>query len=223
MSIPFACLRTDMHNTTSAAYLTEPRPIPLSVSRVATAELPTAFGTFDILGYRSRTSDEEFVALVKGDVTAGTVLVRIHSQCVTGEVFQSDRCDCGPQMRKALSMITEEGRGALVYQLQDGRGIGTVNKIRTYALQDNGVDTVEANVRLGFAPDLRDYRQCAEIFLDLGISRVRVMTNNPLKLAALEELGFEVVSRVPLEIEPSRLSIKYLRTKVRKMGHLLDL
>jgi 3,4-dihydroxy 2-butanone 4-phosphate synthase/GTP cyclohydrolase II len=212
-----------MLNTSVATSRAKPNSPQLSVLQVASAELPTAFGMFQILGYRSQTSREEFVALVKGDLNREAVLVRIHSQCVTGEVFQSGRCDCGPQMRKALAMITEEGGGVLVYQLQDGRGIGTINKIRTYALQDQGADTVEANVRLGFAPDLREYRQCAEIFLDLGLSRVRVMTNNPRKLAAVEEVGLEVVSRIPLQIAPSRLSIKYLRTKVRKMGHLLDL
>jgi len=196
---------------------------PLSVTRVATAELPTRFGNFHLIGYRSLSGSEEFVALTMGQLRRHAVLVRIHSQCLTGEVFGSRRCDCGVQLQRALEMISAAGRGALVYQLQEGRGIGLLNKVRAYALQDEGADTVEANERLGFPPDMRDYRQCAEIFVDLGISRANIMTNNPCKLSAIKDAGLEIVSRVPLQVEPSQSSIGYLRTKMQKLGHLLQL
>lgn len=194
----------------------------LSVERVADARLPTEVGDFRIAGYRSRNNDEEFVVLYKGELHPEIpTLVRIHSQCLTGDVFGSTKCDCGLQLRRAMEMIEQEGRGAIVYQQQEGRGIGIINKIRAYALQDEGADTVEANERLGFAVDLREYRQCAEILFDMGLCQVRVLSNNPLKIRALEEAGLKVVERVSLEVETPESAAHYLRTKREKMGHLL--
>ncbi len=149
-------------------------------------------------------------------------LVRIHSQCLTGDVFGSVKCDCGPQLEQAMRMIEAEGRGAIVYQQQEGRGIGIINKIRAYALQDEGADTVEANEALGFAIDARTYRQCAEILFDLGLCKVRVISNNPDKLKALEEAGLNVVERIPIEIDTQEPAAHYLRTKKEKLGHLLS-
>jgi 3,4-dihydroxy 2-butanone 4-phosphate synthase/GTP cyclohydrolase II len=195
----------------------------LSVERVAHATLPTEWGDFEIAGYRSLTSDEEFVALYKGELRRDIpTLVRIHSQCLTGDVFGSTKCDCGPQLHQTMQMIEREGRGAVVYQLQEGRGIGILNKIRAYALQDKGADTVEANERLGLAVDLRDYRQCAEVLFDLGLCQVRVISNNPLKLRALEEAGLRIVERVSIQVEQPEQAGAYLRTKKEKLGHLLD-
>jgi 3,4-dihydroxy 2-butanone 4-phosphate synthase/GTP cyclohydrolase II len=196
----------------------------LTVERVSSARLPTEAGDFLIAGYRSTTeSKEEFVALYKGEIDPEVpTLVRIHSQCLTGDVFGSTKCDCGRQLHRAMELIEREGRGAIVYQLQEGRGIGILNKIRAYALQDEGADTVEANERLGLAVDLREYRQCAEILFDLGLCKVRVMSNNPLKLRAMEEAGLRVVDRVPLEVEPGEAAVHYLRTKKEKLGHLLE-
>ena len=195
----------------------------LSVERVAVATLPTEWGEFEIAGYRSRTSDEEFVALYKGELRRDIpTLVRIHSQCLTGDVFGSTKCDCGPQLHQTMQMIEREGRGAVVYQLQEGRGIGILNKIRAYALQDKGADTVEANERLGLAVDLRDYKQCAEILFDLGLCQVRVISNNPLKLRALEESGLRIVERVSIQVEEPEKAGHYLRTKKEKLGHLIE-
>lgn len=195
----------------------------LSVERVATARLPTEVGDFKIAGYRSRTSDEEYVVLYKGELSPEIpTLVRIHSQCLTGDVFGSIKCDCGRQLHRAMELIEKEGRGAIVYQQQEGRGIGILNKIRAYALQDEGADTVEANEQLGLAVDLREYRQCAEVLFDLGICHVRVMSNNPLKIRAMEEAGLVVVDRVPIEIDSPQSAQNYLRTKKEKMGHLLE-
>lgn len=197
---------------------------PRTVERVADARLPTEFGEFRIIGYRSRSSNEEFVVLTRGELRgAGPTLVRIHSQCLTGDVFGSVKCDCGQQLRTALKAIEGEGRGAIVYQQQEGRGIGIINKIRAYALQDEGADTIEANERLGLAVDLRCYEQCAEILRDLGLNRVRLMSNNPEKMRALEEMGLKVVERVSLVIPPTDAAKGYLRTKKEKMGHLLEL
>ena len=194
-----------------------------TVEQVATAKLPTMFGEFRIAGYRSLVSDEEFVAIFKGELDGETpTLVRIHSQCLTGDVFGSIKCDCGPQLHKALEMIESEGRGAIVYQQQEGRGIGIINKIRAYALQDEGSDTVEANEKLGFEVDARDYQQCAEILFDLGLCKVRVISNNPDKLAALEHAGLRIVERIPIEIDAEQPAAHYLRTKKEKMGHLID-
>jgi 3,4-dihydroxy 2-butanone 4-phosphate synthase/GTP cyclohydrolase II len=196
----------------------------ISVERVAVATLPTEFGDFNIAGYRSLISDEEFVVLYKGELSRDIpTLVRIHSQCLTGDVFASTKCDCGKQLHTTLQMIQEEGRGAIVYQQQEGRGIGILNKIRAYALQDKGADTVEANEKLGLAVDLRDYRQCAEILFDLGLCKVRVVSNNPLKLQALEAAGLKIVERVSIEVDSDENAAAYLRTKKEKLGHLLDL
>ena len=195
----------------------------LSVESVAVATLPTEFGEFKIAGYRSLISDEEYVVLFKGEMRRETpTLVRIHSQCLTGDVFGSTKCDCGPQLHRTMEMIQAEGRGALVYQQQEGRGIGILNKIRAYALQDCGADTVEANEQLGLAVDLREYRQCAEILFDLGLCHVRVISNNPLKLRALEEAGLQIVERVSIQVAPTEKAEGYLRTKKEKLGHLLD-
>jgi len=197
-------------------------PRELSVERVAVANLPTEAGEFKIAGYRSRTSVEEFVVLYKGELRPEIpTLVRIHSQCLTGDVFCSTKCDCGRQLRRAMQMIETEGRGAIVYQQQEGRGIGILNKIRAYALQDEGADTVEANEQLGLAVDLREYEQCAEILFDLGLCQVRVLSNNPLKLRALEEAGLHIAERVSIEVESQEAARRYLNTKKEKMGHLL--
>jgi GTP cyclohydrolase II len=195
-----------------------------TVERVAVASLPTEWGDFQIAGYRSLTSDEEFVVLFKGELSRDVpTLVRIHSQCLTGDVFGSTKCDCGRQLHKTMEIIQREGLGAIVYQQQEGRGIGILNKIRAYALQDEGADTVEANEKLGLAVDLRDYRQCAEILFDLGLCKVRVISNNPLKLRALEEAGLKIVERVSIEVDSTEDAASYLRTKKEKLGHLLDL
>lgn len=194
----------------------------ISVEKVASAKLPTEFGEFRIAGYRSLTSDEEFVVLYKGEMDGDTpTLVRIHSQCLTGDVFASIKCDCGPQLHAAMRMVEAEGRGAIVYQQQEGRGIGILNKIRAYALQDEGADTVEANEELGFAIDARDYQQCAEILFDLGLCKVKVISNNPDKLAALERAGLRIVERIPIEIDAEEPAAHYLKTKREKLGHLL--
>jgi 3,4-dihydroxy 2-butanone 4-phosphate synthase/GTP cyclohydrolase II len=196
----------------------------LTVERVAVASLPTEWGDFQIAGYRSLTSNEEFVALYKGEMRRDVpTLVRIHSQCLTGDVFGSTKCDCGPQLHQTMKMIEREGRGAIVYQQQEGRGIGIINKIRAYALQDKGADTVEANEQLGLAVDSREYRQCAEVLYDLGLCHVRVISNNPLKIRALEEAGLKIVERVSIEVDSQESAAKYLRTKKEKMGHLLEL
>lgn len=193
-----------------------------TVLRAATAKLPTEFGDFQIIGYRSLTSREEFVALVKGVPRPDHAsLVRIHSQCMTGDVFGSTRCDCGEQLHEAMRLIAAEGHGAIIYQQQEGRGIGILNKIRAYALQDEGADTVEANEMLGLDVDSRCYEQCAEIFHDLDLWRVRLLSNNPAKLRALEQCGIEIAERVPLEVKPAEAAMRYLRAKKEKMGHLI--
>jgi len=205
-------------------YVCPNSPGTLSVERVADAKLPTEWGDFTIAGYRSLTSTEEFVVLYKGELRPDVpALVRIHSQCLTGDAFGSMKCDCGTQLHRTLEMIEEEGRGAVVYQQQEGRGIGILNKIRAYALQDQGADTVEANERLDLPIDSRDYRQCAEVLFDLGLCKVKVISNNPGKLKALEEAGLEIVERVSIEVESSEPAARYLRTKKEKMGHLLEL
>ena len=197
-------------------------PAHLTIERIAEANLPTEWGPFRIVGYRSRTSDEDFVALVKGELRPDiATLVRIHSQCLTGDVFGSQKCDCGLQLHRTIEMIQEEGRGAIVYQQQEGRGIGIVNKIRAYALQDLGADTVEANERLDLPVDSRDYRQCAEVLFDLGLCKVKVISNNPGKLKALEDAGLEIVERISIEVPAGESAARYLRTKKEKLGHLL--
>lgn len=193
------------------------------VRRVAEATLPTRYGTFRLLGYESEVDREPHVALVKGEVAGQQdVLVRVHSECLTGEVFGSYRCDCGPQLEAALRQIEAEGRGVLVYMRQEGRGIGLLNKIRAYALQEDGLDTVEANLSLGFPPDLRDYGIGAQILADLGLSSIRLLTNNPRKIVGLEGYGLRVVERVPLEVPANPSNHRYLETKRTKLGHLLS-
>lgn len=200
-----------------------PDDYQISVEKVAIAKLPTEIGDFRIAGYRSLNSNEEFVVLIKGEMQKDVpTLVRIHSQCLTGDVFGSLKCDCGPQLEKAMELIEADGRGAIVYQQQEGRGIGIINKIRAYALQDDGADTVEANEKLGFVVDARDYQQCAEILFDLGLCKVRLMSNNPDKIVALEKAGLQVVERVPIEVESQEPAAHYLRTKKEKLGHLLE-
>jgi 3,4-dihydroxy 2-butanone 4-phosphate synthase/GTP cyclohydrolase II len=191
------------------------------VHRVAEARLPTEFGEFTVIAYRNDVDQAEHVALVMGDVAGqSNVLVRMHSKCLTGDVFGSQRCDCGFQLHAAMGLVGREGRGVIVYLDQEGRGIGLLNKIRAYALQDSGADTVQANQRLGFAPDLRNYGIGAQILRDLGLSSIRVMTNNPRKLVGLEGYGLEIVERVPLVASPTQDNQDYLRTKRDKLGHL---
>jgi 3,4-dihydroxy 2-butanone 4-phosphate synthase/GTP cyclohydrolase II len=205
-------------------YVCPNSPSRLSVEKVAEAKLPTEWGDFQIAGYRSLTSTEEYVVLYQGELRPDVpTLVRIHSQCLTGDVFGSLKCDCGSQLHRTLEMIQAEGRGAVVYQQQEGRGIGILNKIRAYALQDEGADTVEANERLDLPVDSRDYRQCADVLFHLGLCKVKVISNNPGKLEALEEAGLEIVERVSIEVEPAEPAARYLRTKKEKMGHLLEL
>jgi 3,4-dihydroxy 2-butanone 4-phosphate synthase/GTP cyclohydrolase II len=200
-----------------------PKKASISVEKVAVAKLPTKRGEFMIAGYRSLISDEEFVVLYKGELVPDEpTLVRIHSQCLTGDVFGSIKCDCGPQLHRSMEMINAAGRGAIVYQQQEGRGIGILNKIRAYSLQDQGADTVEANEKLGFAVDARNYQQCAEILFDLGLCQVRVISNNPDKLRALKNAGLRIVERIPIEIKTEQPAAHYLRVKKEKLGHLLD-
>lgn len=195
-----------------------------TVVKVTEAKLPTRRGVFRIAGYRSVETLEEFVCIFKGEMLSHIpTLVRIHSQCLTGDVFGSTKCDCGPQLDRALDLIADEGRGAVVYQLQEGRGIGIINKIRAYALQDDGADTIQANEMLGLEVDLREYNQCVAVLRDLGLIKVKAMSNNPDKLSAMKEGGLEVVERVPIEVEPSKDAFFYLHTKKLKMGHLLEL
>lgn len=194
------------------------------VHRVAEAKLPTKYGEFTAIAYKSDVDPAEHIALVMGDVAGGQpVLVRVHSECATGDIFGSLRCDCGEQLAIALQLIAKEGRGVLIYMRQEGRGIGFHNKIKAYALQDQGMDTVEANVSLGFAPDLRDYGVGAQIMTDLGIREIRLMTNNPKKVISLAGHGLKVVQTVPIVVKPNPHNRRYLETKQNKMGHMLDI
>ncbi len=190
------------------------------VERVVSTRLPTAFGDFDVVGYRSLVDDKHHVALVKGDVDGcENVLVRVHSECLTGDVFHSLRCDCGEQLEAALAMIEREGQGVLLYLSQEGRGIGLLNKLRAYKLQEEGMDTVEANLALGLPADLRDYGIGAQILVDLGLGSIRILTNNPKKIRGLEGYGLSVSAQIPIESEPNEHNEAYLRTKRERMGH----
>jgi 3,4-dihydroxy 2-butanone 4-phosphate synthase/GTP cyclohydrolase II len=195
------------------------------VRKLTETDLPTAHGHFRLHVYEDIIRGEHHVALVKGDVASGEpVLVRAHSQCLTGDVFGSSRCDCGDQLHKSMEMIEKEGRGVVLYMLNhEGRGIGLANKIRAYAIQDKGADTVEANRKLGFKPDQRDYGIGAQILVALGVRRLRLITNNPRKFVGLAGYGLEIVERVPLEVPPNPCNMRYLKTKKEKMGHILDM
>jgi 3,4-dihydroxy 2-butanone 4-phosphate synthase / GTP cyclohydrolase II len=196
----------------------------LFVKRLASVKMPTVFGgEFTAIAYGNIVDDNVHIALVKGDIKPGDeVFVRVHSQCFTGDVFGSKRCDCGDQLHKAMEKIKKEGKGVILYMKQEGRGIGLLNKLKAYELQDKGLDTVEANIKLGFKPDLRDYGIGAQILVDLGVRKMKLMTNNPKKIIGLEGYGLKVVERVPIETSPNERNIVYLKTKKKKMGHMLE-
>jgi len=191
---------------------------------LASPRLPTPYGEFRVYAYKSDITGEEHVAMVMGEIVEGDpVLVRVHSSCLTGDVFHSARCDCGLQLERAFELIANEKKGVILYLLQEGRGIGLINKLKAYELQDQGHDTIEANAKLGFAPDIRDYGTGSQILRDLGVRKIRLMTNNPAKYVAIEGFGLEIVERVPLEIAPSKETQKYLEAKKTKLGHILEL
>ena len=191
--------------------------------KVVRALLPTRFGMFEIYGFKSKREEDETIAVVKGPLGDDSPpLVRIHSQCFTGDTLHSLRCDCGEQLEEALRQIQASGSGLLIYQMQEGRGIGLFNKLRAYQLQDKGIDTVDANVQLGFEADQRSYGSCARVLEHFGVTRIRLMSNNPKKIVELEAEGVEVVERIPLVVAASALSQKYLKVKKEKLGHLLD-
>lgn len=219
--IPY-CERHGLKLVTVADLIEYRRRHEQLVERVTTVRLPTAYGEFSAVAFREKLTGKHHVALVKGDVDgAEDVLVRVHSECLTGDVFHSLRCDCGEQLQQALTRIAAEDRGVLLYMAQEGRGIGLLNKLRTYELQENGLDTVEANLELGFAPDMRDYGIGNQILADLGLSTIRILTNNPKKITGIEGYGLEVVEQVPIETDPTPQNVRYLATKRDKLGHKL--
>jgi 3,4-dihydroxy 2-butanone 4-phosphate synthase/GTP cyclohydrolase II len=219
--VPY-CERHGLKMITVADLIAYRRRHDKLVERVVETVLPTAFGQFNVIGYRSLMDDKHHVAMVKGAVAGEQdVLVRMHSECLTGDVFHSLRCDCGEQLESALAMIEQEGRGVLVYLAQEGRGIGLLNKLRAYKLQEDGVDTVDANLRLGLPVDLRDYGIGAQILTDLGLTSIRILTNNPKKIRGLEGYGLSVAAQMPIEHLPNPHNEAYLRAKAQRMGHTL--
>ena len=214
--------RHNLKMTTIADIIEYRRRREMLVEKVEEVDMPTRHGHFRLSMYKSLVTGLEHLALVKGKVDDGEpVLVRVHSECFTGDVLGSERCDCGPQLHAAMKMVEREGRGAVLYMRQEGRGIGLENKLHAYRKQEEGLDTVEANVALGFPPDLRDYGEGAQILVDLGIRRLRLMTNNPCKIAGLEGYGLEIAERVPIVVPPNEFDRRYLATKREKMGHLI--
>lgn len=207
---------------TTAALIDYRRKREKLVRKITEADLPTAYGHFRLHLYESLLNGEEYLALVMGDISGEeSILVRPHCQCLTGDVFRSERCDCGPQLEMAMKMIAEEGKGVILYIPHEGRGIGLVNKIKAYTLQDKGLDTVEANLELGFKPDMREYGVGAQVLYDLGLRKIRLLTNNPSKYVGLQGYGLEIVERVPIMVRPTKYNERYLRVKKEKMGHVL--
>jgi 3,4-dihydroxy 2-butanone 4-phosphate synthase/GTP cyclohydrolase II len=216
------CEQHDLKLITVADLIAYRRQNEKLVERIVSTKLPTKFGEFTAVGYRSLVDQKHHVAMVKGDVAgADDVLVRVHSECLTGDVFHSLRCDCGEQLEAALAMIEQEGKGVLLYLSQEGRGIGLLNKLRAYRLQEDGLDTVDANLKLGLPADLRDYGIGAQILVDLGLSGIRILTNNPKKIHGLEGYGLSVIDQVPIQSVPNPHNEAYLRAKRERLGHAL--
>jgi 3,4-dihydroxy 2-butanone 4-phosphate synthase/GTP cyclohydrolase II len=212
----------DLKVVTTAHIIEHRRRREKLVRKVTEADLPTTYGFFRLHLYESLLDGEKYLALVMGEISGeDSVLVRPHCQCLTGDVFGSERCDCGPQLEKAMKMVAAEGRGVILYIPHEGRGIGLVNKIKAYALQDRGLDTVEANLELGFKPDLREYGLGAQVLHDLGLRKIRLLTNNPSKYVGLQGYGLEIVERVPIKVRPTRYNKGYLQVKKEKLGHVL--